>query len=82
MDEIKYNTITELYNRLLPALKTKSDDLERNSKIKLTEKEIWDYLRYNYWCNKNRITLGEMVDDILSTPDDELIKYHNINKGE
>ena len=48
MDEIKFNTITELYNRLLPALKTKSDDLERNSKIKLTEKEIWDYLRYNY----------------------------------
>ena len=79
---IKFNTITELYNRLLPALKTKSDDLERNSKINLTEKEIWDYLRYNYWCNKNRITLGEMVDDILSTPDDELIKYHNINKGE
>ena len=37
MDEIKFNTITELYNRLLPALKTKSDDLERNSKIKLTE---------------------------------------------
>lgn len=82
MDEIKFNTITELYNRLLPALKTKSHDLERNAKIKLTEKEIWDYLRYNYWNQKNRITLGEMVDDILSTPDDELIKYHNINKGE
>ena len=79
MDEIKFNTITELYNRLLPALKTKSDDLERNSKIKLTEKEIWDYLRYNYWNKKSKLTLGEMVNDILSTPDHELIDYHNLN---
>lgn len=79
MDEFKFNSINELYNRLLPAMETKKNDLLRNSKVLISEKEIWGYLRYNYWNKKSKLTLGEMVNDILSTPDHELIDYHNLN---
>lgn len=79
MDEFKFNSINELYNRLLPAMQTKKNDLLRNTKVLISEKEIWGYLRYNYWNKKSKLTLGEMVNDILSTPDHELIDYHNLN---
>ena len=79
MDEFKFNSINELYNRLLPAMETKKNDLLRNTKVLISEKEIWGYLRYNYWNKKSKLTLGEMVNDILSTPDQELIDYHNLN---
>ena len=79
MDECKFNSINELYNRLLPAMETKKNDLLRNTKVLISEKEIWGYLRYNYWNKKSKLTLGEMVNDILSTPDHELIDYHNLN---
>lgn len=79
MDEFKFNSINELYNRLLPAMETKKNDLLRNTKVLISEKEIWGYLRYNYWNKKSKLTLGEMVNDILSTPDHELIDYHNLN---
>lgn len=79
MDEFKFNSINELYNRLLPAMETKKNDLLRNAKVLISEKEIWGYLRYNYWNKKSKLTLGEMVNDILSTPDHELIDYHNLN---
>ena len=48
MDEFKFNSINELYNRLLPAMETKKNDLSRNTKVLISEKEIWGYLRYNY----------------------------------
>ena len=79
MDEFKFNSINELYNRLLPAMETKKNDLLRNTKVLISEKDIWGYLRYNYWNKKSKLTLGEMVNDILSTPDHELIDYHNLN---
>ena len=79
MDEFKFNSINELCNRLLPAMETKKNDLLRNTKVLISEKEIWGYLRYNYWNKKSKLTLGEMVNDILSTPDHELIYYHNLN---
>lgn len=79
MDEFKFNSINELYNRLLPAMETKKNDLLRNTKVLISEKEIWGYIRYNYWNKKSKLTLGEMVNDILSTPDHELIDYHNLN---
>ena len=60
-------------------METKKNDLLRNTKVLISEKEIWGYLRYNYWNKKSKLTLGEMVNDILSTPDHELIDYHNLN---
>lgn len=83
MDDFKFNSIEELYRKLLPALTTKANDLKRNKINYLHEEDIWNYLRYTSWNKKNNLTLGEMVNDILCANNDELIKYaHNKNLKE
>ena len=33
----------------------------------ISESELWNYLCTNVWKDKNGLTLGEMVDNILNT---------------
>ncbi|HHX33262.1 MAG TPA: hypothetical protein GX713_03455 [Mollicutes bacterium] len=75
MNEFKFNTIEELYNKLLPALKTKVNDLKRKHIIYIKEEDIWEYLTKSYWKNSKELTLADMVNDILSTPDSDLENY-------
>lgn len=84
MDEFRFNSIKELYKRVLPALSAKVSELKRSKINYITEEEIWDYLRYNYWTKKSNLTLGEIVNDILSTPNFELEEYHmkNVKKDD
>jgi aspartate carbamoyltransferase regulatory subunit len=82
MDDFRFNSVEELYNKLLPALNTKVNDLKRNKIDYITPKDVWNYLRYNYWLKKSKLTLGEMVNDILSTPNFELEEYMHKNKKE
>ncbi len=80
MDEFKFKSLGELYQKLLPAFNTKVADLKRQKIYNIREIDIWNYLKTYYWSNKKDLTLGEMVNDILSTPNDDLItyvKYHN-----
>ncbi len=69
MDEFRFNTVDELYKKLLPALNTKVNNLKRKYINYITEKDIWQYLTQNYWKNSNKLTLSDMVNDILTTPD-------------
>ncbi len=75
MDEIKFKSLEELYIKLLPAFKTKINELERHNIKGIKEETIWNYLKDNYWKNKKDLTLGEMVDDILNTPNDKIVTY-------
>ncbi len=79
MNEFKFKSLEELYQRLLPAFRTKVADLKRNKINNINEIDIWNYLKNYYWKNKKGLTLGEMVNDILSTPNDDLITFvlHN-----
>ncbi len=79
MDEIKFKSLEDLYHRLLPAFNTKVADLKRKRVYNVSEIDIWNYLKTYYWRNKKDLTLGEMVNDILSTPEDDLITFvmHN-----
>lgn len=77
MNEFKFKSLEELYRKLLPALSTKVADLKRGNIIGIKEIDIWNYLKTFYWRNKQDLTLGEMVDDILSTPNEELLKFVN-----
>ena len=81
MDEIKFKSLEELYQRLLPAFKTKVADLKRTGIYNIREIDIWNYLKNNYWRQKRNLTLGEMVNDILSTPNEELIKFVTNNNN-
>ena len=63
--EDKFNDINELYRRLLPAIKTRVQELKR-AKINITNRDIWNYCFKNIWINKSDLRLYGMVDDILN----------------
>ncbi len=65
LENEKFASLNDLYNRLLPALKTKSADLKRE-KLNISEKDIWSYCLKNKWSNKTDLRMHELVDDILN----------------
>ena len=77
MDEIKFNSLQELYNRVKPALNTKRHELISRGYTYITNKDIWNYLTNYYWTNSQYLSLCEMVDDILNMNNDAFIKHMN-----
>ena len=75
MESIKFNSLEELYKRLVPAMETKVSELERNGIKYINIEDIWDYLRLNKWSKSKDLTLSRCVDDILNTSDIEYKKY-------
>jgi len=75
MEDFKFTSLEELYKKILPALNTKVADLRRHNIKYIKEEDIWHYLRNNYWCKADKLSLGEIVHDILSTPNSELEIY-------
>lgn len=73
--DIEFNDLEELYKRLEPALSTKEAELKRNDIETISKKDIWDYLAENKWTISNNLQLHQMVDDILHTSNEELVKY-------
>ena len=78
----KFNTLEELYRKLLPALNTKVGDLKRDNIVNITAEDIWKYLKNTYWCNRSDLTLGDMVNDILTTPNIDILNYKTSNKND
>lgn len=75
MENIKFNSLEELYNRLVPAMETKVRELSVTGISYITIDDIWNYLRKNKWSKSRDLTLSECVDDILNTSDLEYKKY-------
>ncbi len=73
MEEIKFSSITELYNRLYPALTVKNNEFLLH-KITSDQLEIWNYLKDNIWNKSIDLSLGEMVNDILTLEIEDFIK--------
>ena len=82
MNDMKFRSANELYKKLLPALATKVADLRRNNIKHIKEEDIWQYLKKHYWVKSKELSLNEVVNDILSTPNDELISYMADNNNE
>ena len=62
------NSLQELYNKLLPVLKTKVNEMKLRNIDYIDEIDIWNYQK-NKWANSNNLTLFDMVSDILDTSD-------------
>ena len=67
MEEITFNSERELYNRLLPAMKSKKSILNKSGYSYINEEDIWNTLKNNKWLNQKDLMLCDMVDDILHT---------------
>lgn len=63
--DIKFNSAYELYNKVLPALRTKKRELNKIGKT-ITEKEIFSSLIETTWKKRENLTLNEVVNDILN----------------
>ena len=75
MEDIRFNSLKELYNRLLPAMETKVEELKSNGIKYISIDDIWEYLKKYKWVNSKDLTLSECVDDILNTNIDDFKKY-------
>ena len=64
--DINFKSVKELYERLTPALETKTLELKRSGYNYIKKEDIWNYLRGYKWNNSKNLLLYEMVDDILS----------------
>ena len=79
MKEIVFNSQEELYQRIKPALRSKKKMIVSEGYKRITEKDIWDYMRYNKWSDSYGLELCDMVDDILHTDTQQIINYcHSI----
>lgn len=83
MDNDKINTITDLYKRVMPALKSKRRELNNKHLGMISESIIFECLRETKWqVNKGSLTLYDVVNDILNITDEELVKYVATRKGD
>jgi len=66
MEDIKFTSLNELYNRLLPALKARKVELVAGGLHYVMSEDIWNYLKETKWKNAPNLTLHDMASDILS----------------
>lgn len=79
IDNIEFQSIKELYDRLLPALRTKKMEMTRLGINYIQEQDIWNYLKDIKWKKASNLSLYEMVNDVLNT-DNGLIENYLKNK--
>ena len=65
--ENEFNSEKDLYNRLLPALRTKVAEAQRNGMNYIHVEDIWNYLKVSKWSKCRDLFLYQMVDDIINT---------------
>ncbi len=75
MEDIRFNSLEELYNRLIPAMETKVNELKHNGIRYINIDDVWNYLKKNKWNKSKNLSLSDCVDDILNTSDEEYKKY-------
>lgn len=82
--DYKFKTAEELYNRVLPALRSKANEFKRDHISYVSEKDIWNYLSKTEWRKKQDLEFYELVDSILNLTIADMEKYliEKINKSE
>ena len=73
--DIEFNSLKELYDRLVPALNTKVIELIRNDLDYIKKEDIWNYLKETKWKDAKNLLLYEMVDDILNLDNQTIDDY-------
>ena len=72
---MEFNSINELRERLMPALRSKLKELHSMGLKYIELNDIWYYLKENVWKLEEGLTLSTMVDDILNTSNEEFDSY-------
>lgn len=75
MNDLEFKTAEELYNRVLPALYSKTKELRSLGYKYVTEKDIWNYLVNTSWKKKVDLQLNELISDILYSDNYSINEY-------
>lgn len=75
---LDYKTEQELYQGLIPALNVKIKNIKKNKIKDITKEDIWNYLKETKWKNSIDLTLADMVQDIIHTPNDDIISNKKV----
>lgn len=70
---MEFESIQELKERVMPALKMQEERLKFQG-FNITTEDIWFYLKHHKWSKSKDLSLNEIVNDILK------FKGENINK--
>ncbi len=68
----EFQSISELYQRVLPALRTKVNMLHEAGIYNVKEEDIWKLLM-DKWKRGKGLTLFDIVDDILRMEEDIIL---------
>ncbi len=80
MEDINFNNLKELYDRLKPALTSKKDELIKLGFDYIDEFDIWKYLGMKKWKSASDLLLYQMVDDIINVDNFVLADYYKNKK--
>lgn len=80
MEQIKFSSVDELFNRLKPAFNTKLNELKAKGIKFLDIIDMWLFLSKTKWSFESNLELCDMVNDILNVNETELITFVNNNK--
>ncbi len=64
--DVNFSSISELYDRVKPALKSKALELKKLKMDYIKEVDIWNCLVELRWKNEKGLVLADIVDDILN----------------
>ena len=81
MDDIKFSSLNELFNRLLPALNTRMIELQREGLNYIKVEDIWNFLKETKWNKAKDLLLHEMVEDILCCQKNDIDLYFKDKMG-
>ncbi len=68
-------SITELYKKVLPALRIKKREFNREKIYFAKEKDIWSCLEKTIWQSQHNLTLFDIVNDILNLKLDYFLDF-------
>jgi hypothetical protein len=74
-NDIKFKSLTDLYVRILPALRSRTKELHRKGFLYVHEEDIWNFLKEFRWGNSSNLDLGSMVNDIFNINESEIDAY-------
>ena len=75
IEDIEFDSVFDLYNRVKPALNSKIKELKREKFDYIKEEDIWNFLIQNKWSKDKGLVLCDVVDDILHVDIKKLDKY-------
>lgn len=76
---MEFKTQQELYDRIMPALRAKKNELRREGYYYIEAEDIWNFFKETKWSLTKNLSLYDMVSDIMNTDPIKIDNYFKNN---